>query len=68
MEERWTINVCVLSLISDMYTAAQLTRVPQKAVLKCNNRKEYVLVFNEGPVYYSFHRDFVSSFKMIMDE
>jgi hypothetical protein len=67
-EERWTINVSVLSLILAVYTATQLTRMPQKTVLNCNNRKEYVLVFNEGPVYYSFHRDFVSPFKVIIEE
>jgi hypothetical protein len=68
MEERWAINVCALSLISTVCTAAQLTRMPQKAVLNCNNGREYILVFNEGPIHYSFHQDFMTTFKMIMEE
>jgi hypothetical protein len=67
-EERWTVNVCVLSFISIICTAAQLTQMPQKAVLNRNNREEYVLVFNEGPVYFSFHQDFLTPFKMIIEE
>ncbi len=40
----------------------------QKAVLNRNNRKEYVLVFNEGYVYYSLHKTFEESFKGIIEE
>jgi len=39
-----------------------------KAVLNPNNTKEYVLVYDSGPVYYSFHKDFVEPFKAVIDE
>ena len=40
----------------------------QKAVLNRNNHREYVLVYNEGSVYYSFHKSFVPAFKKVIEE
>jgi hypothetical protein len=42
--------------------------VLQKAVLNPHNAKEYVLVYDSGPVYYSFHKDFVEPFKAVIKE
>lgn len=41
---------------------------PQKAVLSLRNPHEYVVVFNEGPVYSCFHSDFLQKFHKVANE
>jgi hypothetical protein len=40
----------------------------QKVVLNRKNSEEYVLVYDEGPVYFSLHEGFVDSFKEVIEE
>jgi hypothetical protein len=51
-----------------MFVLSQTDLLPQKAVLNRINPREYVLVYNEGPVYYSFHKSFVPLFKVVIEE
>jgi hypothetical protein len=40
----------------------------QKAVLNRNHHREYVLVYDSGPVYYSFHSHFEKQFKSVIEQ
>ena len=61
---KWIINV---SGLESQRRIAKLSR-RQKAVLNPFNGHEYVLVYDNGNIYCSFHHDFFDSFAIVIKE
>ncbi|KAI9781728.1 MAG: hypothetical protein M1839_005721 [Geoglossum umbratile] len=65
---KWSEHGLPISLVDALNTGQKEGWTINKVVLNRNNHREYVLVYDAGPVYYSFHPDFEKQFKDVITE
>ncbi|KAI9774871.1 MAG: hypothetical protein M1840_000087 [Geoglossum simile] len=65
---KWSEHGLPRSLVDALNTGRREGWSINKVVLNRSNHREYVLVYDSGPVYYSFHPDFEGQFKKVIEQ
>lgn len=65
---KWSKHGLPKSLVAALKLGEDQDWVINKVVLNRSNHREYVLVYDSGPVYYSFHPDFEAQFNKVIEQ